>query len=295
MEISIPEPCTESLQNMKPIEGGLYCDVCSHAVIDFRNWSENEIQDYFKTKSGKTCGIFKKEQTTEDKTVIITPDVNYSHLSFTQRFLYALLLCFGTWLFSGCNIFDTHTTGKPVPPTKVAIPVMGLIEPDPKTINDSTHCEPLNAAPEQTLKGNVKYEDILPEPITNDELLEIENVVSEPDIKKGQSENIWVGTIEIMPQFPGGREALSKFIQANLVYPEYEKIRGIEGRVYVGFEIDELGNVDNPQILRGVNEAPHFNEEVIRVVKMMPKWKPGSIYGKPIKMKFNLPIEFKLK
>lgn len=284
MQISIPNPCSQPLHEMKSIEGGVHCDVCSHAVIDFRNWSENEIQDYFKNKPEKTCGIFKKEQTIESKTIFIRPSINPIHFSYTQKFLYALLICFGSWLFSGCNIFDTHITGKPIPPTEIPTPAAkGAIDMPLDTVQEKrTNNTTLNIQ---------RTEIVDPIPVMIDEEVltgDVIEYVNEP------SPTIWFGTVEVMPQFPGGELALAKFLDENIVYPEYEKINQIEGKVYVGFTIDEEGNVIEPNILRGVTDAPNFNDEVLRVIKLMPKWKPSTQGGKPVKIKFQLPIEFML-
>lgn len=93
-------------------------------------------------------------------------------------------------------------------------------------------------------------------------------------------------------QFPGGQEALSAFIKENLVYPEYEKEHGIEGRVVVKFRVDPDGSIHDPVIARGVTEA--FDKEALRIVSLLPNWNPGTFNGKPVKNYFNLPINFRL-
>ena len=100
---------------------------------------------------------------------------------------------------------------------------------------------------------------------------------------------------EIPPQFPGGNENLYKFLRDNIVYPNDELQKNITGKVYVKFAITENGDVEDAKIMRGIESAPEFGEEVLRVINKMPKWKPGKMSGIPIKFYYNLPIEFSPK
>lgn len=94
------------------------------------------------------------------------------------------------------------------------------------------------------------------------------------------------------PTFPGGSKALIDFLRENVKYPEKAKKDSIEGRVVVGFVIDTDGNITNPEIAQSVH--PLLDAEALRVVKLMPKWEPGSENGTPVKVKYNLPITFKM-
>ncbi len=95
------------------------------------------------------------------------------------------------------------------------------------------------------------------------------------------------------PVFPGGLEALHKFIEENMQYPQMAAENCIGGRVYVQFEVDTDGTVQNPKILRDIGGG--CGEEALRIVRLMPKWKPGRFYGKVVKTTFNLPIFFDKK
>lgn len=99
--------------------------------------------------------------------------------------------------------------------------------------------------------------------------------------------------VEKMPEFPGGEAALAKYLQNNIQYPERAKSMNIEGKVYLSFLIDEYGKVSNVEKKRGIGGG--CDEEAIRVVKNMPRWNPGKQGGRPVKVQFNLPIEFSLK
>ena len=99
--------------------------------------------------------------------------------------------------------------------------------------------------------------------------------------------------VEEMPEYPGGEPARIKFLQDNVNYPPLAQKRGIQGTVYITFVIDEKGNVINAKVLRGVGGG--LDEEALRVVKKMPKWKPGKQSGKKVKVQFNMPIRFTLE
>jgi len=99
--------------------------------------------------------------------------------------------------------------------------------------------------------------------------------------------------VEEQPEFPGGIDSLKNFISTNLQYPQQAREKGIQGRVFVNFVIDDKGNIINIKILSGVD--PLLDAEAIRIVQSMPKWKPGKQRGKPVYVSFNLPITFKIE
>jgi protein TonB len=99
--------------------------------------------------------------------------------------------------------------------------------------------------------------------------------------------------VEEMPTFPGGEKALMEFIYANIVYPEIAKENNIQGRVILKFCVTYKGGVDQVQILKSVD--PALDQEAIRVIKMLPAWKPGKQGGKPVNVWYNVPVTFQLK
>ena len=94
------------------------------------------------------------------------------------------------------------------------------------------------------------------------------------------------------PEFPGGQEALMEWIEQNKVYPQEAIAKGIEGRVIVKFTVEEDGTVTNGKIVRGVD--PLLDKEALRLVSIMPKWKPARLDDKDIRAIYNLPLSFKL-
>lgn len=104
--------------------------------------------------------------------------------------------------------------------------------------------------------------------------------------------NMVYDVVEVMPQFPGGQIAMLKYIMENIKYPKQIMEEGIQGRVTVSFIVEKDGRVSNVRLLRSVQ--PSLDKEAIRVVKSMPKWTPGKHNGKPVRVRFNLPVMFKL-
>jgi TonB family protein len=97
--------------------------------------------------------------------------------------------------------------------------------------------------------------------------------------------------IDEMPIFPGGEDELYKFLSNNIRYPESARLREIRGKVFVSFVVDKDGSIKNIKIHKGLKGG--CNQEVVRVIRMMPKWKPGlSIKGEPIDLQFRIPINF---
>lgn len=98
--------------------------------------------------------------------------------------------------------------------------------------------------------------------------------------------------VEEEPEFPGGQIELHKFLRENLKYPQIAIDSNFQGKVYAAFVVEEDGSVTNITIKRGVHSS--LDAEVIRLIGLMPKWKPGMICGKAIRSRFVLPINFYL-
>ena len=98
--------------------------------------------------------------------------------------------------------------------------------------------------------------------------------------------------VENMPEFPGGDLGLMKFIQKNVRYPAIAKEYNITGKVYVSFIVDKKGSVTNVKIVRGVDK--NLDAEALRVVSLLPKYKPGKQRGKAVRVMFTIPINFTL-
>lgn len=98
--------------------------------------------------------------------------------------------------------------------------------------------------------------------------------------------------VEVMPQYPGGQIAMLKYIMENIKYPEQAMKEGIQGRVTVRFIVEKDGSISDVRPVLSVH--PLLNKEAVRVVESMPKWSPGKQNGKPVRVRFNVPVMFKL-
>lgn len=119
--------------------------------------------------------------------------------------------------------------------------------------------------------------------VTDDVPVVVEEVEEEQEIFQ---------VVENMPEFPGGTQALLQYLKKNIKYPTICQEQGIQGRVVVQFVVNKDGSIVDPEVIKPVN--PYLDKEALRVVSTMPKWKPGEQRGKPVRVKFTLPVQFKL-
>jgi protein TonB len=140
---------------------------------------------------------------------------------------------------------------------------------------------------------DVEVEDDLDIDVDANEDLEFEEYIPpEEDEEEVEEEQIFT-VVESMPEFPGGRKELMKYLAQNIKYPPYAKEAGIQGRVFINFVVETDGSITNVKVLRGIGGG--CDEEAVRVVENMPKWKPGMQRGKPVRVSFNLPVKFTLQ
>ena len=135
--------------------------------------------------------------------------------------------------------------------------------------------------------------EIVEDEVEIEEELEIEDTESDEDeiieIEEEDDEEFFM-VVENMPEFPGGDLGLMKYIQKNVRYPAIAKEYNITGKVYISFIVDKQGSVTNVKVVRGVDK--NLDEEAVRVVKSLPKYKPGKQRGKPVRVMFTIPINF---
>ena len=99
--------------------------------------------------------------------------------------------------------------------------------------------------------------------------------------------------MEEQPEFPGGTKALLNYLSKNIKYPTIAQENGIQGRVVLSFIVRKDGSVSDIEIVRGVD--PVLDQEAVRVVEAMPKWKPGKQKGVVVNVKYVLPVMFRLQ
>ena len=124
-----------------------------------------------------------------------------------------------------------------------------------------------------------------------------QNTPTKNSAQDSVSAKIWDGDYgEIMPQYPGGDAALFDYIKKNLRYPQEAKNKGIQGRVIVRFIIETDGSISDVKVVKPVDSL--LNNEAVRIVKSMPRWKPGGLMSKGKtelkRIKYTIPINFKL-
>lgn len=110
---------------------------------------------------------------------------------------------------------------------------------------------------------------------------------------KLQKEEIYT-MVEVMPEFQGGQTEMINFIQTNISYPRNSMDKKIGGKVFLKFVVSDIGNVSYVEVLKGTG-IKELDDEAVRVIRLMPKWKPGFQNGKNVSVFFNLPIAFSLK
>lgn len=110
--------------------------------------------------------------------------------------------------------------------------------------------------------------------------------------KKPEEAEKPLDVVEEMPKFPGGDAAMMEFLRNTVKYPEEAEENGIQGRVVVQFIIEKDGSISGAEVIKKVNE--HLDAEALRVIGEMPKWTPGKQKGEAVRVKFTLPVTFRL-
>jgi protein TonB len=176
----------------------------------------------------------------------------------------------------------------------------GLFEEEiiPPTTQESTPPPPPPPAPVVEEIINIVENDKVVEQVeihsSEDDQKVATQIVSMPaPVEEEEVTNEIFTVVEDMPAFPGGDAALLKFIGSNLKYPVIAQENGIQGRVIVSFVIERDGSVADAVVVRGID--PSLDKEALRVVKSMPKWTPGKQRGKPVRVKYTLPVTFRLQ
>jgi protein TonB len=178
---------------------------------------------------------------------------------------------------------------------------MSYVEPDvlyiPPTTNYEKPIPPKVVVPEifKLVDNNSETEMDLDAFITepNESIIDFDQLVFKPKENKNDKEEEIFLFVEQMPEFPGGEGALRQYLANAVKYPVIALENNIQGKVYVTFVIDETGNIASVDLLRSVDVS--LDNEALRVVRSLPKWKPGKQGGKPVKVRFSVPIQFELQ
>lgn len=164
------------------------------------------------------------------------------------------------------------------------------------TKQDEPKPEPVEM-PKQTTQLEIVEDDVEVEDIEINADVQQNEVIEEyvaPEIEEEEVvEQEIFQIVEEMPSFPGGEQKLIEYVGKNVKYPQIARESGIKGRVFVSFVVEPDGSVSNVKVLRGIGGG--CDEEAMRVVKSMPKWKPGKQRGKAVRVSYMLPVNFQLQ
>lgn len=127
----------------------------------------------------------------------------------------------------------------------------------------------------------------------NGEVLKAKEVITQPEPPKHVEENKVFDVVEQMPSFPGGPQALLQYLNNNVKYPVVAQENGVQGRVVISFVVEKDGSVTDVQVAKSVD--PSLDKEAQRVVKSMPHWIPGKQNGSAVRVKYVVPVSFKLQ
>lgn len=125
------------------------------------------------------------------------------------------------------------------------------------------------------------------------EILKAKEEIAQPEPPKHEEENKVFDVVEQMPSFPGGQAALMQWLRSNIKYPVIAAENGVQGRVIVQFVVEKDGSVTDVRVAKSVD--PSLDKEAARVVKAMPKWIPGKQNGSAVRVKYTVPVTFKLQ
>ena len=129
----------------------------------------------------------------------------------------------------------------------------------------------------------------------NDETAEVKHVeekIAEPEPVKEEETKVF-DVVEQMPSFPGGPSALMQYLSSNIKYPVVAEENGVQGRVVCTFVVERDGSITDVRVVKSVD--PSLDKEAVRVVKSMPKWIPGKQNGSAVRVKYTVPVTFKLQ
>ena len=176
------------------------------------------------------------------------------------------------------------------------VPIVGVaLALNAETITDYRYDEPQKkqiikkGKRNATIKTNAVDEVVVVEAVTPQKVEPVEM----PNAMKVEIKEKAFDVVEQMPQFPGGPAALMQFLSQNVKYPVEAHKAGVQGRVIANFVVEKDGNITEARIVRSVH--PSLDAEALRVIGSMPNWEPGMQNGEPVRVKYTVPITFKLQ
>lgn len=276
---------------MSPTEQGRHCEKCSLTVLDFTSKSDEEILNVLKNRSGqRTCGrIRKKVEVHYLPEIAISAKANF-RFTMPSR-LYTFSLC--AVLLAACQSNSNQNTEVArIDSNLVQVDSFaGLPDSSLSSVIPKDSIIPVPKPPKPQRFIDIMG-DLIVEPPAGEPVMPVPNEAINCEVIS-QEDTLHVTNIPA--EFPGGQDSLLRFIKRNMVYPSKAKEVGIEGKVIAKFVVTPTGDIVNIQIVKPIPYAPEFDAEVIRVIKLMPKWKPALDYqNKPVHAYYHFPFVFKL-
>ena len=181
-------------------------------------------------------------------------------------------------------------------PEKVVERVKSSIKFTAPTIKKDEEVKPEDELKTQDELMNTKTAigtfDVVGNDDANGEVIKAKETIAQPEPPKVEENKVFE-IVEQMPAFPGGDAELLKYLRENTKYPPIAAENGVQGRVVVGFVVEKDGSVTDVRIEK--SQDPSLDREAERVVKSMPKWIPGKQNGSPVRVKYRVPVMFKLQ
>ena len=211
----------------------------------------------------------------------------------TTYFLMGLAVALG-FLFIGFELSsqdiavaeEDESTG--VVEEEVMVEITRQYIPPPPPPPQTVQSDIIQIVEDNTLDEDVEFESLEDDP--EDAIIEsYGDEFSEDYDPEGE---VFV-VVEEMPSFPGGEAAMQAFIKKNLKFPQIALENGISGRVICTFVVDGKGHITGAEVIRSVD--PNLDKEALRVINMMPDWKPGKQQGKAVRVRYTLPVIFRLQ
>ncbi len=272
----IGKPCFENWDDMKIGVCSRHCLICDKEVMDFRQMDRPEILQYIFDHNGeRICARFRKTQLdfTQDEILAVYKKCFQKKKNSNFPFY---LLTIGSLSLVACNKSSDKQMDKP---HVVCAGVLNDVAE--KEINEDSSSLKKEIIPLRPRSEIVENE-------TMGIVLILDNETQSP-----HQENTPSTVVDVMPEFVGGLDSLTKYIENNLHYPKRALKDSIEGRVVVRFVVNKEGKIKNHEVVRGV--SPDLDNEALRLIKGMPDWKSGQLKGINVDTYFTLPILFRIE
>ncbi|MFZ5551562.1 MAG: energy transducer TonB [Bacteroidota bacterium] len=252
-----------------------HCSQCNKHIHDFTSWTKEDLIKFLlRNQDQSICGRLLPSQVSYSLIGEINV-IDTLYIENRNSSLAFLFLTIGTLLLAGCEngneknaIFASEINIYPEHPKK----------------NDSNTDQ--NDKTSESDSTNYKKQDV----ISMHHTIGVVSAIPEPDI---DDDGVYVNP-HYMAEFEGGVDKMNDYLRQNINYPQWEKDNNIQGKVMVSFIVDENGKVQNPKILKSVYGSKNFDTEVLRVINSMPDWTPAIHDGKNVKVRYALPVNFKV-